>query len=382
MSASRIYADYNARSPLRPEAHAAIERALGVMGNSSSVHAEGRKAKAALEDARDAVAAAVGAHVMDVTFASGATEANNHALFGLVRARPNATVFLSGLEHESIWIAAKATGARIETIPACFGGSIDLDWLRETLAHWDASADGVPLVCLMLVNNETGVVQPVTAAADLAHAAGGYLLCDAVQALGRIGIDIEMLGADYLTLSAHKVGGLSGAGALIVRGSSPIAPIIFGGGQERGRRAGTENLVGALSFAAACSAPWEEEKVRVRAIRDSFEATLLREAPQTHIVGANAERVFNTSCVIAPNIPAEMGVVAMDLAGVACSAGSACSSGKVQASRVLISMGMDDGAAKSALRFSFGWANETGDGEAAAQALAGLIKRAQAQQAA
>jgi len=203
-----------------------------------------------------------------------------------------------------------------------------------------------------------------------------------VQGLGRVSIDIEMLGADYLTLSAHKLGGAAGIGALIVRGSSPMAPIIFGGGQERGKRAGTENLLGAASFAAACSAASDEEKVRVRGIKDSFEAALLREAPQARIVGADAERVFNTSCVVAPNLAAEMAVVAMDLAGVACSAGSACSSGKVQASRVLESMGMDDNAAKSAVRFSFGWANEAGDGEAAALALAGLIKRAQAQQAA
>ena len=255
-------------------------------------------------------------------------------------------------------------------------------WLGARLVGWDKTMDGAPLVRLMLVNNETGVVQPVTAAADLVHAAGGYLLCDAVQGLGRIGVDIEMLGADYLTLSAHKIGGASGVGALIVRGSSPMAPLVFGGGQERGKRAGTENLLGAASFAAACSAVSDEEKARVRAIRDSFETALLRAAPEAQVIGVDAERVFNTSCVIAPNLAAEMGVVAMDLAGVACSAGSACSSGKVQASRVLQSMGMDDNAAKSALRFSFGWTNEAGDGEAAAQALAGLIKRAQAQQAA
>ena len=382
MTASRIYADHNARSPLRPEARAAIERALGVIGNCSSIHAEGRKAKGLLEDSRDAVAASVRAQAMDVTFTSGATEANNHALFGFVRANSGATILLSGLEHESVWSAAKATGAHLEIIPARLDGTIDLAWLIGRLAGWDKAKDGVPLVCLLLVNNETGVVQPVSAAADAVHAAGGYLLCDAVQGLGRVSIDIEMLGADYLTLSAHKLGGAAGIGALIVRGSSPMAPIIFGGGQERGKRAGTENLLGAASFAAACSAASDEEKVRVRGIKDSFEAALLREAPQARIVGADAERVFNTSCVVAPNLAAEMAVVAMDLAGVACSAGSACSSGKVQASRVLESMGMDDNAAKSAVRFSFGWANEAGDGEAAALALAGLIKRAQAQQAA
>ncbi len=382
MTAPRIYADYNARSPLRPEARTAIERALGIMGNSSSVHAEGRKAKAVLEDARDAVASSVGAQAMDVTFTSGATEANNHALFGFLRARPKATIFLSGLEHESIWSTAKATGARIETIPANFDGVIDLEWLRGRLENWDVSAGGVPLVCLMLVNNETGVVQPVADAADIAHAAGGYLLCDAVQGLVRLPIDIEMLGADYLSLSAHKIGGAPGIGALIVRGASPMASFIFGGGQERGKRAGTENILGAASFAAACQAASDGERTRVRAIRDSFEAALLREAPQARVVGAAAARVYNTACVIAPNVAAEMAVVAMDLTGVACSAGSACSSGKIQASRVLSAMGMDDAAAKSALRFSFGWANEAGDGEAAALALAGLIKRAQAQQAA
>lgn len=382
MSASRIYADYNARSPLRPEARSAVERAIGIMGNGSSVHAEGRRAKAALEDARDAVAASVGAQPADVIFTSGAAEANNHALFGFVRVRSGATIFLSALEHESIWSAAKATGARIETIPARMDGVIDLDWLRDRLANWDLNATGVPLLCLMLVNNETGVVQPVAAAANLVHAAGGYLLCDAVQGLGRVGIDIEMLGADYLSLSAHKIGGAPGVGALIVRGSSPMAPLIFGGGQERGKRAGTENVIGAASFAAASAAISKDEQTRVRAIRDSFEAALTREAPAARVIGRDVDRVFNTSCVVAPYLPAEMSVVAMDLAGVACSAGSACSSGKVQASRVLTSMGMDDNAAKSALRFSFGWASEAGDGEAAALALAGLIKRAQAQQAA
>jgi cysteine desulfurase len=381
MTASRIYADYNARSPLRPEARAAIERALGVMGNSSSIHAEGRKAKALLEDARDSVASAVGAQAMDVTFTSGATEANNQALFGFSRLVSDVTIFLSGLEHESVWSAAKATGARLEEIPARMDGAIDLDGLRAKLAGWDRN-DGVPLVCVMLVNNETGVVQPVAEAADLAHAAGGYLLCDAVQGLGRLPIDIEMLGADYLTLSAHKAGGAAGIGALVVRGSSPMGSLLFGGGQERGKRAGTENILGAAAFAAACQASSDEERARVRAIRDSFEAALLREAPEARIVGAAADRVFNTACVVAPNVAAEMAVVAMDLSGFACSAGSACSSGKVQASRVLLSMGMEEPAAKSAVRFSFGWANEAGDGEAAALALAGLIKRAQAQQAA
>ena len=382
MAASRIYADHNARAPLRPEARAAIERTFDVMGNSSSIHGEGRKAKALLEDAREAVAASVKAQTMDLTFTSGATEANNQVLFGFLRATPDATILLSGLEHESVWSAVKATGARIEIVPAALKGTIDLAWLSHRLSAWDKKENGVPLLCLMLVNNESGVIQPVASAAELVHAAGGFLLCDAVQGLGRVDIDIEMLGADYLTLSAHKVGGAAGVGALIVRGASPMGTFIFGGGQERGKRAGTENLLGVASFAAACRAVAEAESDRVRACRDIFESALLHDAPEARIVGLDAPRVFNTSCVVVPNLSAEMAVMAMDLAGVACSAGSACSSGKIQASRVLNAMGMDENAAKSALRFSFGWTNQVGDGEAAALALAGLIKRAQAQQAA
>lgn len=382
MSACRIYADHNAQTPLRPEARAAVERVLSSFGNPSSVHAEGRRAKAALDDARESVAASVGARSADLIFTSGAAEANNLAIAGGVKATQAGAIFVSQLEHDSVWRAAQQVGVPIVDVPVTGVGAIDCRWLADRLARWDASRDGRPFGCLMLANNETGIVQPVSEAAHLFHRAGGYLLCDAVQALGRMTIDIENLGADYLSLSAHKVGGLAGSGALLVRGSTPLAPHIYGGGQERSRRAGTENLAGAVAFGAVCAALSANETTGVSAVRDAFEGALRVQVPNALIIGANAGRIGNTSCVVTAGMAADMIIMAMDLAGIACSAGAACSSGKLQPSRTLTAMGLTDADVKSAVRFSFGWSNNMSDGTAIAEAYGAIVRRAREQRAA
>lgn len=335
------YLDHNATTPLRPEAASAMAAVLGRVGNPSSVHAAGRAARADVERARERVAALVNAAPEEVVFTSGGTEANNLALRGTGR-----PVVVSAIEHDSVLHAVEAP----LVVPVTSAGIVDLAALGEMMPQG-------ALVSVMLANNETGVLQPVAEAAALVHAKGGLLHVDAVQAAGKIPVDMRALGADLMTLSAHKLGGPQGAGALVAR--AEVAAQLRGGGQERGRRAGTENVPGIVGFGAA--ARLHEEYARLAELRDALEAELAGEAV---FFGREAARLPTTTCLALPGVPAETQVIALDLAGVMVSAGAACSSGKVRPSHVLTAMGVGAELAASAIRVSFGWTSSAADVEA------------------
>ena len=348
-----VYLDYNATTPVRPEAAAAVAEALGLTGNASSVHRFGRRARRKLEDAREAVAALVGAPAERVVFTSGGTEANNLALTGTRRAR----CLVSAGEHDSVLNAAAGVEPGVERgaerIPLGRDGVVDLDALAVRLGEDPRPA----LVSVMLANNETGVIQPVARAAETAHRRGALVHCDAVQGAGKIPVDMAALGVDLLSLSAHKLGGPQGVGALIVAEGIDLAPLMRGGGQERRHRAGTENLPGIAGFGAAatCALAGLEPMAGLVALRDRLERRLRAQAPEIKIYGAGAPRLSNTSCFGVPGLAAETQVIALDLAGVAVSAGAACSSGKVAPSHVLKAMGASEAEAGCAIRVSLGW---------------------------
>jgi cysteine desulfurase len=364
---ARSYFDWNATTPLRLEARDAIEDALTVTGNPSSVHFEGRSARRLVERAREQVAALVGARAADVFFTSSGTEANMLALTPAIETaageRPRDRLLVSAIEHTSVRSGGRFPRDSIEDVPVDSDGHADLAALRDALKH--ASR---PLVSLMLANNETGVVQPVAEAAAITHEAGGLIHVDAVQAGGRIGCNIAALGADLLTLSAHKIGGPKGVGAL-VRRSETIhlpEPLIRGGGQERGLRAGTENVSGIAAFGAAAAAATKrmaEEAVNMLALRQALENRLRAITPQAVIFGAAAERLPNTTLFSVPGMKAETAVIAFDLEGIAVSSGAACSSGKVQPSHVLAAMGVLPSLLRGAVRVSLGWSTTEADVE-------------------
>lgn len=373
-----IYADYNATAPVRPEAKTAMLAALDVGANPSSVHGPGRAARKLLETARGQVSLAIGARAQDIIFTSGGTEANALALNGVVaQLDGKCTLLVSAIEHEAVLKNAGYAGVPMETAYVTGSGTLDLDWLRDRLARWDTDRDGVPILALMMANNETGVIQPVAEAAALVREAGGLTHCDAVQALGKIMVNVNLLGVDYLSLSAHKVGGPQGVGALWVRSGAPLKPVLFGGGQERSLRSGTENLSGIAGFGAATEAAIRDmTKLQALApLRDKMEARLREEAGVT-IFGADAERLPQTSNFAISGFRAETQVMAMDLAGVAVSSGSACSSGKVKRSLVLGAMGVPDELSDSAIRVSFGWDSQPEDFDAVAEAWLTAARRA------
>jgi cysteine desulfurase len=371
--AARIYADYNATAPLRPEAKAAMTAALDLTGNPSSVHAEGRKARGLVEGARETIAAAIGACRDDIAFTSGGTEAVGLALRGALRATGDAVLVASGIEHEAV--ATIVTGDEIW--PVRSDGLVDLGWLKDHVARLKRQGYR-PLVSLMLVNNETGVVQPVAEAAEIVHAAGGLIHCDAVQGLGKIEVSIIETDVDYLSLSAHKVGGPQGVGATYVKPGAPFRSVQTGGGQEFGRRAGTENVAGIVGFAAAAEASLRDldHYVSLAPHRDRLEARVSAAAQGLQVHGALAPRVAGVSCFGVEGLPSETQIMGLDLAGFAVSAGSACSSGKVKPSRVLTAMGLGETAARSAIRASFGWASRPEDFDALADAWVKMARRA------
>jgi len=357
MMADRAYFDWNATAPLREEAREAVCAALALTGNASSVHAEGRAARRLIEQAREEVARLVGAKSRNVTFTSGATEANVLALTPAIeiggRREPRDRLFISAIEHPSVLSGGRFDAGQVEVLPVTSGGVLDLDALCVAL-----SRSKRPLVSVMLANNESGVVQPIAEVADIVHAAGGVLHVDAVQGPGRIACDIGALGADLMSISSHKLGGPQGAGALIRRGDVHVAdPLIRGGGQERGLRAGTENVAAIAGFAAAASAAQHSNTQRLAALRDRFEAGLKSSTPQVVIFGEDVPRLSNTSLFTVPGLKAETAIIAFDLNGVAVSSGSACSSGKVQASHVLAAMGVEPALARGAVRVSLGWSS-------------------------
>jgi cysteine desulfurase len=368
----RTYLDWNATAPLRPQARAAATAALEVAGNPSSVHAEGRAARRLIEEARERVAALVGAEPRNVVFTSGGTEANMLALVPTSGPEGKALqrLLVSAIEHPSVLAGGRFAATAVERVPATGDGRIDLAGLAHALA---ADAGRRALVSLMLANNETGVVQPVSEAARLTHETGDVLHVDAVQAAGRISCDINALCADLITLSGHKIGAPKGVGALIRRDAAvPFPePLIRGGGQERGARAGTENVAGIAAFgaaAAAAAADLAADAGRSAALRDRLEAGLRSASPDLVVFGSEAERLPNTTLFALRGIKAETAVIAFDLEGVAVSSGAACSSGKVQPSHVLAAMGVPPELARGAVRLSLGPTTTQSDIDRAIQA--------------
>jgi cysteine desulfurase len=353
---ARAYFDWNATAPLRAEARAAMLAALDLTGAPASVHGEGRAARAAIEAARAQVATLVGAEPKSIVFTSGATEANMLALTPdlVVLGKQVACdrLFISAIEHASVLSGGRFAADRVERLPVTADGVVDLAALGAALA-----GAARPLVSVMHANNETGVIQPINEIAAIVREAGGILHVDAAQTAGRIDCDIAALGADMLTISSHKLGGPKGAGALVLNGPQPATPHIKGGGQERGFRAGTENVAAIAGFGAAAEAGGRARQADARhmaALRDQFEARLKAEMPEAVFFGAQVQRLPNTSLVAVPGLKAETALIAFDLNGVAVSSGSACSSGKVAQSHVLAAMGVDPALAAGAIRVSLG----------------------------
>jgi cysteine desulfurase len=358
----RVYLDWNATTPLRPEAREAMAAAWDFCGNPSSVHAEGRQARRLVEEARAAVAGAVGALPRNVVFTSGGTEANALALTPGLRhgsGLPVERLLVSAIEHASVLAGGRFPTEAIGTIGVTRSGLLDLDRLRAKL-------EGGPpaLVSVMLANNETGAVQPVAEAAEIVHAAGGLLHVDAIQALGKISVDIKALNADLVTVSGHKIGGPKGVGAVaLAEGVRGLEPWLRGGGQELGHRAGTENVAGIAGFGAAAKAAMgirESDAIRLESLRNRLERGL-RETTGTIVFSGDVPRLPNTTLFTVPGLKAETAVIGFDLEGIAVSSGSACSSGKVQPSHVLKAMGFGPEIAEGAVRLSLGWSTSAAD---------------------
>ena len=359
---NRVYLDWNATTPLRPEARAAMVAAFDLVGNPSSVHAEGRESRRLVEEARATLAAAVGAQPRNIVFTSAGTEANALALSPGLRGPSGAPVerlLVSAVEHASVLAGGRFPADKIGVIQVTRSGVVDLDHLKALLKG------GPPaLVSIMVANNETGALQPVTEAATIVHEAVGLLHVDAIQALGKIPFDINSVGADLATFSAHKIGGPKGVGALaMANGISGLEPVLRGGGQELSRRAGTENTAGIAAFGAAVKAALQalpEDVKHMASLRDRLENGL-REVPGTTVFAKDVARLPNTVLFTAPGLKAETAVIGFDLEGIAVSSGSACSSGKVQPSHVLSAMGYDPVVAQGAVRLSLGWSTEPAD---------------------
>jgi cysteine desulfurase len=339
------YLDHAATSPVRPEVVAAMAEAMVDLGNPSSLHAWGRRARRVVERVRRRLADRLVVAPDRVIFTSGGTEANHLALHGI-----GGDCLVSAIEHASVREAVPT----LASIPVDRDGRVELGALRDLLVRHRPR-----LVSVMLANNETGVLQPVTEAAHLAHAHGSLLHCDAVQAFGKLPFDLARLDADLLSVSAHKLGGPPGIGALIVREGCDPQPLQRGGGQERQRRAGTENLPGIAGFGAALDLP--ADWAVVRRLRELLEAQARAIRPEAVVVGDAADRLPNVTCLVTPGLAAETQLMALDLAGVAVSSGAACSSGKVGPSHVLAAMGLAPDLARCAIRISFGWSSTERD---------------------
>ena len=371
-----IYLDHNAITPMRPEAKAAVAAALDVFGNPSSVHAAGRAARDLLDGARERVARALGARPGEVVFTSGATESAALAVRGVLGASPAGRdeLVVTAVEHPCVLSLAQALareGRRVHVVPVDRRGLPDLDAARAAIGPRTA------LACAMVANNETGVVLPVRELAALARDAGAPFFTDAVQAVGKLPVDVATLGADLLALTGQKFGGPRGAGALWVKPGLPLAPVL-GGSQERGRRAGTENLPGIAGLGAAievATARVAEEGRRLGALRDRLEAGLLAEVPGARVNGAGAPRLPNTLSITLPEVDAEALLIALDLEGVCASAGSACHSGSSRPSPVLAAMGLSAAEARATLRLSLGWTSSEDDVACALALVPGLAAR-------
>lgn len=356
-SAMRVYLDHNAGSPLRPQVKQAVVEALDLAANASSVHLEGRKAKGLVERARQNVAAMVGAADGVVTFTSGGSEANAAILQPSLVVKGKAVsidrLLVSATEHDSVLKGGRFAAGQMDIIPVDANGIVDLAFLSDRLSGIRSDGE-TALVAIMLANNETGVVQPVEAVGQIVAEHDAYFLCDAVQGPGKLAVDIERIGAHFLTLSSHKLGGPQGAGAIVRRSEAyAFQPLIRGGGQESYGRAGTENIAAIHGFGAAAELIAQEapERVRIAALRDGMEQQLTGVV----ILGSNVDRLPNTSCLAVPGLAAETMLISLDLQGFAVSSGSACSSGKVGVSHVLTAMDVAESTARGALRISLGW---------------------------
>ncbi|MHB2165865.1 cysteine desulfurase family protein [Alsobacter sp. R-9] len=367
--AARTYLDHNATTPLRPQARDAMLAAFAHVGNPSSVHAEGRAARALVEAAREQVAALAGTRPADIVFTSGGTEAAATALSPHVEAggnrRPFDRLLVGATEHACVLAGGRFAPERLERLAVTADGLVDLGRLDERLREMTAAGER-PMVALQAANNETGVVQPVARAAEAVHAAGGVLVCDAVQAAGKLDLREVVEGADIVLLSAHKIGGPQGVGAVAIRSCDVRLgrPLLAGGGQERGARAGTEAVALIAGFgaaAAAVRAEGEAERLRIRELRDDLEARCRTLAPDVAVFGADAPRLPNTVLLAIPGLAAETALIGFDLDGIAVSSGSACSSGKVRRSHVLDAMGVDAALAQGAIRVSLGWTSTPDD---------------------
>lgn len=361
MSKVRTYLDWNASAQIYPEVVDVMTDALQAGGNASSVHAEGRQAHNRIEMARDQVAALVNAGARDVIFTSGGSEANALALSGLAANGTVSRFLVSGTEHPSLLASAEVEGTQCTLIAVDGNGVIDLEDLEIELTKAKAQNQNV-LVSIMWANNETGVLQPIERTVKLAHSKGALVHCDAVQAAGKVPMDFNNSGVDLLSLSAHKIGGPQGVGALIVRPGLALAPMVKGGGQELSRRAGTENLSGIVGFGRAaqiCKAA--DSGDRILQLKIDLENKIKALRGDITIFSESCKRLPNTSCIALAGIPAETLLISLDLAGIAVSSGSACSSGKVAKSHVLAAMGIDEALARAAIRISLGWATTQAD---------------------
>ena len=345
-----IYLDYNATAPIKPEVVTAVSETMMLAGNPSSVHGFGRDVRKRIEDAREQIAALIGCSPPELVFTAGGTEANNTALSGAGRR----VLIVSAIEHPAVLRTAEAVAEEHIVLPVDGEGLLDMASLDKALAAHGPEA----LVSIMLANNETGVIQPVAEIAARATAAGALVHCDAVQAPGRIPVSFAGLGVDMMSIAAHKFAGPKGIGALVVRSGLEIAPLIHGGGQERGLRGGTENAAGIVGFGTAAQLAQGDlaRAGEIAALRDRLEARLRETEPDVVIFSEGAARLPNTSCLTMPGVQSETQVMGLDLAGVAVSAGSACSSGKVEPSHVLRALGAADAVGGCAIRVSMGWA--------------------------
>ncbi len=364
---NRIFFDHNATTPLKPIVKEAMTNAMD-HGNPSSVHAEGRAAKAALEEARQALAGLVDAPANGIIFTSGGTEAINMSLWGMVQRKKNPikTLFVTAFEHDATLNCASALEAAglvtLKLIPVTPQGGYDAAWLLDELGSYDAEKEGAFLVCLMLANNETGVVQDLAPVRREIFAKGGFLFVDAAQAVGKVAVSFNDLQADLMSIAAHKFAGPKGIGALVTKPGIPLEPFMQGGGQELRRRPGTENMIAIVGLGAAAKATDLAAMADLALLRDKLETGLNEMSIDgLKIWGAECDRLPNTSCFSAPGFSSETQVMAMDLAGFAISAGSACSSGKVKISHVLAAMGASEQEATSTIRVSLGWDTKAED---------------------
>ena len=366
-----IYFDYNATTPMRPEAIAALTNAHNIVGNPSSVHKAGRAARQTLEVTRRTVAETVNASPNQIIFTSGGTESNGLALAAAQH------ILVGATEHDCVLEASRHFDPNLSIVPVCNDGQ--LNWIAlDALLSSKSHLDGTCILSVMLANNETGVIHPIPEISSLAHEYGWWVHCDAVQAIGKIPVNMQALGVDSLTLSAHKFGGPKGVGALVHKKLVNIVPTSWGGGQEKRRRAGTENVAGIAAMGAALKSAYSSilDMNRVDVLRQRLEQRMLYAVPDAIIYGYGTARLPNTTCIGVPGLRNEMQLMHMDLADVAVGSGSACSSGKVTPSHVLKAMGAPDDAATETLRFSIGWETTETEVDIAANAWVQMVNTA------